>query len=467
VTPPAVGRRSRLARASFCRVTGWAVLLLVCGTRPAVAELTIVDTHGWTFFTDGRVNAFLSQGFGDDFPQPTFNPNVDPSGNPGPQHTVLGSGAPFTAGYWSDQGANGRYFGSRVRSGFLGSILAFGIRRRVSETTEAMSYVSLWGTAESFARDRTQDFGRSTTKTFDMREGWVRFGGPWGALTAGRQSGLLGAISTEIDFLYGHGYGLGLPCVDAFYPACGHIGTGALDPGFAAGFVYASPPVAGLNVSVGLYDPTRLLDAWERTPFPRVEGAVSAERALAKRVRFKLAAEGMYQYMAIVDSPRTNEVWGAAAGGRFEAGPIRLGAAAFRGKGLGIYYALQNEGSTFTTVDRQLRSFTGLYAQAAVVLGREQVSAGAGRVLVDQLPEDKTDATTSWLKSQAGVSLCVYHALTDNVVVGVDYFRFQTNWWGAPNSTRDLTGAIVILPGVLSPERQVINFINAGATFRW
>ena len=49
-----------------------------------------------------------------------------------------------------------------------------------------------------------------------------------------------------------------------------------------------------------------------------------------------------------------------------------------------------------------------------------------------------------------------------------DYFRFQTDWYGAPNSTLDAaSGATVILPGVITPERQVVNYVNAGATYHW
>jgi len=108
----------------LCCVTLGACLV---GTRPAVAEVTLMEKDGWTFFTDGRVNVFGSVGFGDDFPNPTPNTNVDAMGNPGPPHTsVIGFGQPFTAGFDSFQGnANGKYLATRFRSGFLGSILGF------------------------------------------------------------------------------------------------------------------------------------------------------------------------------------------------------------------------------------------------------------------------------------------------------------------------------------------------------
>jgi len=237
----------------LCSFTLGALLL---APRPAAADLTLFDSDGWTFFTDGRINSFLSLGFGDDFPN---RDTTDPTKLADP---VGGGGQYFTAGFPNDQGYNHKFYGARVRSGFLGSIIAFGVKRQVTEWTSIKSYVSMWGTSESFARDRNNDAGLSTSKGFDMREGWVSVDGLWGSFVGGRQSGIMGGISTEIDFLYGHNFGVGLPCLEIYYPTCGHIGTGALGPGFAAGFSYLTPSLSGLRVKAALYDPVRLLGVW-------------------------------------------------------------------------------------------------------------------------------------------------------------------------------------------------------------
>jgi hypothetical protein len=246
-------------------------------------------------------------------------------------------------------------------------------------------------------------------------------------------------------------------------------------PGFAAGFQYTTPSLAGLKLHAGLYDPVRLLGAWNRAAIARPEGALSFERKFGGGGLIKIQAEGMFQPLSrlVVSETGTKtlineKVWGVAGGGRFEYGPVRFGAAAFRGKGLGQYYALQNSPVVFSPSSYNIRSFTGLYAQGALVFGALQVSAGAGRVTVDLLPEDKLDATLSNARSQTGISLAVYYAISDALVLGLDYFRFQADWWGAPRSTVDAAGATVILPGpFLAPERQVVSYINAGATFHW
>ena len=117
----------------------------------------------------------------------------------------------------------------------------------------------------------------------------------------------------------------------------------------------------------------------------------------------------------------------------------------------------------FSPATYDIRSFTGVYGQAAVVLEKVQLSAGAGRVSVDLLPADKVDATLSNAKSQMGISAAVYYHISDALVLGLDYFRFQTDWWGAPRSDANQ----LQIPGYLPPEKQVINYINAGATVHW
>ncbi len=465
-------QNSQVRGALLCCVTLGACLV---GNRPAVADVTLMEKDGWTFFTAGRVNVFGSVGIGDDFPQATPNTNVDAMGNPGPSHLVLGDGNPFTAGFSSFQGnAQGKYFATRFRSGFVGSILSFGIKRQVTETTTVTGLISLWGTAEAYSRSRALDYGQNATKGFDVREGFLVLEGPWGRAGFGHQSGIFGGITTEIDYLYAHAYGLGLPCVDIYYATCGHVGTGALSPGFAPGFVYTTPDVNGAKLKIGFYDPQRLLGAWERVPYPRLEGALTYERRLSPGLLFKLEGEGMYQSVRQLGGTDESSVWGVAGGGRLEAGPFRLGLSVFRGRGLGAYVALQNAPSTFTNDpdgNRALRTFTGLYGQTAVVSGPWQFSLGLGRVIDDQLPIDKIDSSTSELKYQTGASAVINYHVTSNLVFDIDYFYFRTDWWGAPNSINvtDMNGntTVQILPGYLTPEKQIISFLNIGATFHW
>jgi hypothetical protein len=447
--------KNPIQRRGACALALGVCLLWSSGAH---AELTVVETNGWRLYTDGRINTFASIGFGDDFPAPT--PSVD-----GSTHNVVGASALGAAGQTTEQAdVDNKYFAIRGRNGFLATVLGFGIVRDVTPSTKVKGYIALWGHAETYQRDRT--YGDE----FDVREGNVNFEGPWGGFTAGRVLGLFGRISTEIDFNYGHNYGLGYPCGDGVGPTCGHIGTGVMFPGFASGLFYATPTVGGLKLQAGIFDPVRVLGALDRAPMPRPEAALSFERKLGDSGLLKLEVEGLWQPVSKVatDAAGTrslvsDEVWGVAGGGRVEVGPLRLGAAAFRGKGLGQYFALQNSPVAFNQATSHLRSFTGFYGQAALIFGPVQLAAGAGQVRIDLLPEDKIDSALSNAKSQTGISAAVYYSASDSLVFGLDYFRFQTDWYGAP--VLDPTTMAVL--GRLAPEKQVVSYINVGATYHW
>jgi hypothetical protein len=474
-----------LRRSGVCFGLSFAGAMLC--TQSAAAEVTLLDQGGWRFTFDGRVNAFLSVGHGDDFPSPT-------PGSAGKDHDVMGTIRPSRTpdvGWKSSEQAdeNGKYFAARIRSGLVGNVLGFGIVRELTPTTRIKGYISIWSTVESPGRDKW------TAVIPVTREGYFSVTGPWGSATVGRTFGWFGRMSTEIDHLYGHGYGVGLPCTDELGPACGHIGTGVAYPGYSAGFSYSSPSLAGLQIHVGAYDPIVLPDmplgtgstgAWKRAPLLRPEGSVTFETKLGGTGLLKIGVEGMYQPLARVEqkmvstpdgmggtttttvpTPESTSVWGAAGGARLEVGPVRLGAAAFRGRGVGMTYALQNTSATVAKTG-EIRTFTGIYGQGAVMVGKFHIAAGGGVASADQLRSDRLDTSMSVIHQQIGISGAVYYHLSDSVVLGLDYFRFMARWYGAPKSVLDGNGNPVLADGSLLPgEKQDLDFVNAGVTYHW
>lgn len=441
-------------------------LILAASTlgRSARAEVVLVEKDGWRFSFDGRVNAFLSVGVGDDFPVPT------PNAATMMDHTVMGSnkapGVP-DVGWRSSEEAdtNNKYFAMRVRSGMFGNILGFGISKNLSDAVRIKGYLSIWSTIETLGRDKWAPV------IPEAREGYFDLTGPFGTVKVGRTFGWFGRLSTEIDYLYGHTYGVGLPCTDELGPSCGHIGTGVAFPGYSAGVAYSTPNVGGLQVHAGLYDPIVYAPEWKRAPLLRPEGAITFESGLGGAGLLKLGVEGLYQplarvneatdpvTMAKVKTDQKTSVWGIAGGARLEVGPLRLGAAAFRGRGIGMQYALQRTSATLNTDTNELRTFTGVYGQAALIIGKVHVAAGGGVAAADQLTSDRINPSVSVIHQQIGVSAALYYHVADSVVVGLDYFRFMARWYGAPTSSTDFT----LLPG----EKQDLNFINAGVTYYW
>ena len=448
-------------------------------TRPAAAEVTLIEKDGWRFTFDGRVNAFLSVGKGDDFPKATPGSAVQ-------DHDVMGSKNRVTRSPeigWKSSGQedqNGKYFAARIRSGMVGNVLGFGLVKSLTPNVSVKGYISIWSTVESPGRDKW------TAVIPVTREGYFDVTGPWGSTRVGRTFGWFGRMSTEIDMLYGHGYGVGLPCSDELGPACGHVGTGVIFPGYSAGFSYSTPSLGGLQVHAGIYDPIVLGvpgPEWKRAPLLRPEGSVTFETKLGATGLLKIGAEGLFQPLSRVKltdvaaadgtstTVKTNEstsVWGASGGARLEVGPVRLGAAAFRGRGVGITYALQSTTANLSTETGELRTFTGFYGQGAVVVGKIHVTVGAGSASADQLASDRLNTDLSVIKSQTGISAALYFHASDSVVLGLDYFRYMARWYGAPKSVVGPDGTAVLADGTLmTGEKQDLNFINAGVTYHW
>jgi hypothetical protein len=450
-------------------------------SRTAAAEVKLVETDGWTFSFDGRVNSFLSGGHGDDFPLPTA----------GPMHLVMGVDSQEATGVpdvgWASakqQDINNKYSAIRVRSGMFGNVLGFGLAKQVSDTLVVKGYVALWSTIETLARDKWAPI------TAEARVGYFAATGPWGTATAGRMLGWLGRTSYDIDVAYGHGYGVGLPCTDALGPACGHIGTGALFPGYSAGISYATPVFGGVQLNYGVYDPVIFATAaapaaWSRAPYPRQEGALTLTRPFGTMGNsFRIGVEGLFQpiyRVASTTDPTTmlttksnvsSSVWGISGGARVEVGPLRLGASGFRGRGIGLGNALQRSVATADDdtsaggTDRLtygLRTFTGFYGQLGAMIQKWQLAAGYGMGIVDQLAADKANPNLSVIHSQAGISAAVYYHVSDSVVLALDYFHFKASWYGAPivDANNIPTG------GKLTGELQSLDFLNLGVTYHW
>lgn len=462
-------RYSNGARLGLCVAT------CLLASRVAHAEVELADKDGWTFSFDGRVNSFVSGGFGDGLPEATRVPGALPTDPP--HHTVMGEsssaglGVP-NAGWNPNYGqtdVNNNFVNIRVRSGMYGNILGFGIARKVNDTTTIKGYISIWSTVESLAQDKWAPV------VPEAREGHLTVTGNWGSVRVGRQLGWVGRQSYEIDTAYGHGFGVGLPCTDALGPACGHIGTGAIFPGYGAAVVYSTPSLGGLRIHAGAYDPSVYgAGSWTHAEWLRPEGSITFDRPIGETARIKFGVEGFWQQMArsvtdpttMSDLKETTSVWGASGGLRVEAGPIRLGLSGFRGKGLGLFYTLQRSNAVADPVEDQthaIRMFTGFYAQSALVFGRLRLAGGFGMSTVDQTANDKINSMLSVIRYQRGISGGIFYNATDSIVLGFDYFNFAAGWWGAP--TVDPTTMTV--NGKLAGEKQLINFASAGVTYYW
>ena len=451
VRPPekATAANPRFARGRLVAVLVAAAALLGAARRASAEQTLLKSEGGWEVFINGRVGGFATAVTGDGYPQTA----CDAAG--GVRHTIAGGAGfnfraeraiaiPNTACY-----TQGTIQGSRVSSGFVPNVFGFGLRRNITPWTTVTAYIAVWHAIETESR-------RKYRENFpDVREGYVRLDGLWGSLLVGRALTLFSRGATEIDFLYGHGFGVGNPSgYDTHGPSAGHVGFGVLANGFAAGIAYATPPIKGLQLTVGYYDPVTADGiAWERTKWGQTQGELTWDRRLGALGRLRLFANGGWQllYKPNNDTDRAN-VYGVGYGGRIELGPARLGVAGHWGHGIGIFYAFDFGESVVERAQNtfKFRNFDGYYVQSQVKIRKFDLSAGWGITRMFLLQEDvfpdpvTMQPVNSLPMQQMGFSCGVFYHHTDYLIFGADYFLAQIKWW--------------------LDEQQTLNTFNVGTT---
>jgi len=263
-------------------LAGAGILALFALPKIAQAEVSLIKpADNWEVYTSGRVSAFAEYINGQGLPKGT----VPVVGQDGIFHAPTNEGIQFDPAALNPDGKTSAF---RVRSGFLANILTLGVRNHLTPNTTITAQTSIWATIESQG-ERTYD-----RNVPDVREGFVKVDGPGGTLVAGRALSLFGRGATEIDFLYGHGYGVGAP--QGFNdrgPTAGHIGFGVLANLFAAGIAYATPSFNGLQLTVGYYDPAQLVGVtYRRTKLGRPEATATFDTNLGETGKLHLFVPG-------------------------------------------------------------------------------------------------------------------------------------------------------------------------------
>ncbi|RYZ10022.1 MAG: hypothetical protein EOO73_00090 [Myxococcales bacterium] len=466
--------------------------------RAASAEVTLVDKDGWKVFITGRVQAFLNYNKGDGHPEPGV---VDGNG----ASVVLRGGGQLPADAYHEYPAArtdangvpleptaadrvGKIEEMRLRTGFVGNVLGFGIRKQINDTTDVLAYTAVTTYIDSTTRRKYLEVRP------DWRESFLKITAPWGSVTAGRFLTLFSRGATEITYLYGFKYGLGWPgsvsSISGSGPGAGHVGFGVLGNGFGGGIAYATPLLAGAQINVALFDANSLVGSgqWERVKYPRAETEITFEKKLGGTGMFKLFANGAWQKVYNKETPANGTILGAGYGGRLEVGPVHLGLAGHYGRGVGLDFALQPSEAIWDSrmPDLKMRTFSGYYAQLMVsALKSLDLSAGAGMTAVKQNAEDKVDLTDDdgtpatpsccdknldpanptpkidsvgfvTIKQQLGISAGATIHVTENIHVALEYFRAMFQWYRP-------TPAVA---GTGNP-KQNLNVVNAGLTYTW
>lgn len=441
----------------------------------AKAEKTLVKTDSFEIFTTGRAGGFISWVYGDGRPPAQRAVGLDPNGQPtapglwnilggeleAPESTEPSDDPQLAALGVQKQGTVNMV---RVRSGFVGNSFGFGVRVPVTESIKATAFLEFW----TFIESPNRNVGNPNY--VDLKQGYAQVEGPFGTILAGRGRGLFSRGATDINAKYGHGYAVGFPhALDSNGPTRGMIGFGVMGTGWAGTVQYATPRLAGFQLTAGIMDPIINQAArYTRTKLPRVEAELRYKLEFGNKGLVEPFVNGMFQNLykeGNCDPNATPEpgicdtrAFGVGYGARFEYGPFRLGLAGHFGDGLGLSRALEVSTASTDSTDH-LRSFDGYYAQSQVVLGNFDLFAGAGVVRIFLTDHDKkariphpfqpgvTVPEYSLIKQQFGVNAGVVYHWTESLHFAFDYFRAQLDWQLG--------------------EQQVLHATNLGMTLTW
>jgi hypothetical protein len=431
------------------KATTAVVLAALTWQAPALCEVKLGEGAGWTVSTDGRVNAFISVARG--------------KGIPDSQALVVPGAVDDDT-----KDSNEQLRSTRIRNGFLASILGFNVSKQVLKDLKVTARAALWMNSSG---GRT----KNTPGGVDPRELYGKMEGSWGSFLGGSALALYGRGGILVDQEIAHDYGMGYPCSiqNAGGGACGMAAFGAIFPAFEPGFVYTTPSLGGFELAVGIYDPALVQNSQlARAPLPRFE----AEATFAHKDVVKVFASGFWQTLegSPIDGDMgkrrdiTGTAWGGQGGFMLNVGPVMAGGAGFVGQGISpITHVEENE----LSFDKQgiPRKSRGGFGLAAIKFDaiHLKLAGGAGVFQLDKSPNDPAPVSASGAgnpskpRQNFGVTAGVYQT-TGPLRFALEYFRAEhvLHKYGEadPNDSTRIT--------VKEPV-QVVNFINAGFTVVW
>jgi len=412
------------------------------GSRLASAEVVLHDADGWRFYTTGRGEAHYQVIQGD--------------GDPHNLNNKLVGGQIQN----SSQDQNNKLFDSRIRSGFVGTQIGFGLSNKFTETLEGRAFVGLWLNGIDSHKGNPP-----YSKPIDAREGWGSLNGPFGTFLFGRTFSIFGSASGEVN-AYAYEFAVGNPCLaEAETIACGSVGAGPIYAAPNAQLRYMSPRLAGIQLQAALADPSSTPD-YQITTYPRLEGELSYQLALGESGRVIVKGQGFMQNLAKVNGMQNGTVsttaWGGMGVARLEVGGLRVGGGAWTSKGGGTHVILQQDdpgkplahdlpGGTNPMTGEplpgdQLRMFKGFFGNAVYTFRWTSLAVGGGTTSVQETLSDALTPSVSLLRQ----NLEFHAVLTQRIYamyLSAEFMHWTSEWYRG--------------------EKQTLNFIGAGSTFVW
>lgn len=333
---------------------------------PALAEFTVGGEDGWSLSVDGNVNAFAIYTMGDS--KPEFNGSIDRR----------------VDGFEDDQDS------FRVMTGFAPGWLGFTMRAPTIGGLDMKSRISFCPTYTA------KDVGKSKnsfSNQIDLREIYFTVDGNFGQFLVGKTMSIYQRYNLVTDFLnWGMGYQGGVNNGNA---TAGRIGFGYVYPQYNAAVVYTTPSFNGLQLTVGVYDPSVIKGSGaeaDETDTPRFEGELSYARTFGD-VSFKTWVSGLYQeaeYCSGSGYEGDVTAAGVAGGIQIKYRGFDLSVSGFDGSGLGSLMMLDSDSLDIAGEERDGH---GYFAQLTYAFdnghGNTTLGVSYGGNMMDETSADK------------------------------------------------------------------------------
>jgi hypothetical protein len=420
-----------------------AVLVTVVGVHsgPARADVQVHDADGWSVYTRGLIAAHYQLALGDNDPPTTHGLIVGNKLQPG------------GAVDQRDQSVTL----SRVRSGFVGTQIGFGVNRKLSDRTRVESLIAI--NVYDISNSRNTSFPRPV----DIREAWAAVVTPVGTFKFGRMFSIYASAHAPVVQM-AYRYGIGHPCgLDQTTIACGSIGAGPQYANFDAQFRYVSPRTAGVEFQFAVSDPVSG-PGYQLTPYPRFDADINADWRFTPTVRFRAAVQGAGEEVQRVvdvttmDVPpvmrkdlKRSRILGGAGSAILDVGPFGIGLGGWMCSGCGPRGLFEiGEAANPVSYDSsgELRLGRGFFGNAKVTIGNTSLAAGGGLSGIRSTTADRDPVTSSnsVINQSTEWHLVLSHQI-DTVVLTAEFMQWKNQWYFG--------------------EKQGVVFAGVGANYYW
>ena len=411
-----------------------ALLIVAISSRHAKADLTIYDQNGWSFYTKGLIAAQYQLVMGDG----------DPAGINGRE---LSGGKFLTSNSQDGRGATPTVTLSRMRSGFVGTQIGFGVNRKINDSihVDSLMAVSL--------NDISSDRGQTRSRVSTSAKPGASIVTPYGSLKFGRMFSIFGSASADV-VLIAYRYGLGNPCTLAVpgVIGCGSVGAGPLYAGFDAQMRYISPRLGGFELQFAVVDPTRSSTDFTLTPQPRFDAELNYDNAFGP-AHVRVVAQGLSDLAEKVNGPDLQKlhVWGVMGTGIIDVAGLTVGGGGWTGSAIGTHVPFEVEDPTYPlSYDEQTgegRLFRGFFGNVAYDYRGTALAVGAGTVFVRPTATDKGATVAYSVLTQNEEWHAVLTHKIDTVVFSAEYMHWTSKWYFG--------------------EKQNLNFGGVGVNYFW